>query len=218
MIASAAVLQSTPAWQFFFSTLGGTLVGFFLALSATAYRERPKLEVTLREPKERVYVTANKRLSGRNSYTVTTKQEAREVVLTVELVITNASAAYDSINDVDLELAVAGKPVRVPARERADSTFGGLNVPPRQATSHRVRFFLPKTATDDRNNLRFAAPAWAFTDQFQPMTLHWSSVRSHVWAPRRPISGRLDLDTDWGNPLHEVGTEIWYLHRPPPAG
>jgi hypothetical protein len=217
MEAGAVVLQTTPAWQLFFSTLGGTLVGFFLALSTTAYRERPKLKVALREPKERVYVTANKRPTGKNSYTVMSPEDAREVVLTTELVVVNASAAYDAVNDVWLEITVDGKPTHVPARERADSTFGGLNIPPRQAISHRVRFFLPKTPAEDRNNLSMAAPPWLFTDQFHPMKIHWSSVRSHLWEPRRPISGSLNLDTDWGEPLHEVGMEIWYLHRPPPA-
>jgi hypothetical protein len=67
----AASAGATPVWQIFFSTLGGALAGFFLALLTTAIRERPRLTVTAPDPKERVYVVENKRPSGAWSYTVT---------------------------------------------------------------------------------------------------------------------------------------------------
>src|SRR4051794_26530579 len=120
-------MNQTPLWQIFFSTLGGAMVGFFLALFATAIRERPNLRVRVTEPKERVYVSENKPASGKWSYTVERPVDATEVVLTLQLVITNASAAYDSVTDVSLQ--IDGN--RLPARSRADGPFEGVNVPPR---------------------------------------------------------------------------------------
>jgi hypothetical protein len=201
-------MGSTPVWQVFFSTLGGTLVGFFLALVTTALRERANLRVRIQEPKERVYVVENKPASGRWSYVVTTPAEATEAVLTIELVIVNASAAYDAVTGA--ELYADGQ--RVPARSRADSSFTGVNIPPRQSVTQRVRFFLPKPGTRSRDNLDIETPSWIWSEEepFPDMRLRWTSVRRRMLGWRE-ISGDLPVSGPWMT-LHEPGIDIGYLH------
>jgi hypothetical protein len=203
--------DATPLWQIFFSTLGGTTVGFALGLLATAYRERAQLAVRLQPPKERIYVTENQRPSGVWSYTVTEPQEAIELVLTVQLIIINSSASYDAITDVSLNLGASG----VPARVRADEAFTGVNIPPRQSVAQRVRFFLPRAGDPSRDQVDVLVPdsLWDSSCHFEAMTLHWTSVRSS-FLRRKPVSGAVEIVEPW-HTAHVPGTEIQYLHRAP---
>jgi hypothetical protein len=201
-------MAQAPMWQFFVSTLGGTLVGFFLALATTAWRERANLDVRIRGSKERLFVTEKTPGSGNWTYIVREPSKATEAVLTVPLLVTNHSAAYDAISDITLE--IDGN--KIPARIRADAAFPGLNIPPHQAVMHNARFFLPKPATPGRDNLSIRTPDWVWSKDrpYPAMRLEWTSVRRRIGG--RQIGRVEPVDADSWITTHKPRTEIGYLH------
>ena len=203
--------------------VGGTLgviLTFLLARGLEIVRNRPRLDIRLQDPMERLYVEdVGERGSTRLVVCEPTNPNA-QLVITLQLLCLNRSYQSDGVVAAELSAPNIGWTAPVRGRVRADEPFSGLNVGAHSIESIRLRFFIFKMSHDgSRGYGEF--PLWT-EDPLPDLSLRVEAVHRATWLRRRAGRPNTSVAVAGGSirRTHREGIgslEITYLTKAPAA-
>lgn len=199
--------------------VGGTLgviVTFLLARGLEIIRNRPRLDVRLQDPMERLYVEDVGEGGSTRLIVCEPANPNAQLVITLQLLCLNRSYQSDGVVSAELLAPQLGWTAPVRGRVRADEPFSGLNVGAHSIESIRLRFFIFKTSHDGSRGYG-ELPLWS-EDPIPDLELRVEAVHRSARPRRQAGSPRLSVPVPGGSVrrTHREGIgklEIGYLTK-----
>ena len=181
----------------------GVLLTFLLARGLEVVRNRPRLDVVLQDPRERLYVK-DIGVGGATTLIVCEPADpAAQLVVTLQLLCLNRSYQADGVVAADLSAPDLGWTAPVRGRLRADEPFSGLNVGAHSIESVRLRFFIFRASHDGSRGYG-DLPLWS-EDAIPDLQLRIETVH----RPQRSLRAA----SRTGKPLIVPGGSLRRTHR-----